>query len=280
MTVHDAPPEPTTSHTPISGVVVTYEDARHLHECLSALNFCDELVVVDLGSEDESVAIAEAYGARIVCHSWVPAVEQVRGFAVRQARFEWIAFMDPDMVFPTQLASEVREAIARVGRAGIIGVPYRNYFLGKPVHYGRWGGNAVYPAVFHREAFDLRPDVHRGFAARDGANWAVLRVPPGDEIVHHWVESRFDMDARARRYAALEGEARYNRGERFTWPWLLSAVPSAFVSSLIRHRGYRDGLRGVALSFYSARLTGTFLLALRRFESNPQARSVSAGPES
>jgi glycosyltransferase involved in cell wall biosynthesis len=252
--------------TPISGVVVTYDDARHLDECLSALSFCDELLVVDLGSRDESVVIAESHGARIVRHAWVPAVEHVRGFAVAHARFDWIAFMDPDMIFPKQLAPRVRQLIADSGSSGIIGIPYRNYFRGEPVHHGRWGGNAVYPAVFHREAFDLHPDVHRGFVARDGAKWMALKVSTEDEITHHWVETRSDMDARAKRYAALEAEARHRRGERFTWPRLVFGAPVAFASSLIRQGGYRDGLQGVVLSFYAARVSATFLLALRDYE--------------
>lgn len=277
MTAPSAPPEPADADTRVSGVVVTYNDARHLDECLSALSFCDELVVVDLGSHDGSVTIAETRGARIVHHPWVAVVEQVRRFAVDQARFEWIAFMDPDMIFPTRLVPRVRETIAHSRQTRIIGVPYRNYFLGQPVRHGRWGGSPVYPAVFHRDAFDLQSDVHRGFAARDGATWTVLSVPRDEEIVHHWVEKRSDMDARARRYATLEGEARYGQGERFSWARLFFEVPRSFASSLIRDSGYRDGLHGVLLSFYAARLTGTFLLALRRVENHSGMPSSPAG---
>ena len=68
----------TNSEIQFTGIVVTYNEDKYLNECLKYLSFCEQLIVMDLGSTDHSVEIAKTYGAIIVQHERVPIVEQVR----------------------------------------------------------------------------------------------------------------------------------------------------------------------------------------------------------
>jgi len=246
-----------------SAAVVTFNDDRHLEKCLAALSFCDELIVVDLGSKDQSVQIAAEFGARIIQHEWVPAVEYVRQFAVNQAKHLWIVFMDPDMIFPTHLIPTIRAKIQQDPSLGMIGIPCRNYFLGKPVKHGRWGGNVAYPAVFHKDAMEIRSVAHRGFRVRPGFNRITLRGTEADVIKHYWVDSLDHLYQKHSRYIPLEGPARYVDGERFSYWWLLFGVPWAVFSSLFLRRGFLDGRMGVYLSFFNGWWTWKYLLSLR-----------------
>ena len=106
-----------------TGIGVTYNEARRLRECLNSLSFCDQLIVVDLGSEDESVEIARECGAEIVHHERVPVVEQVWPDAVPLARYKWVLRADPDEVFPAPLASDLIYTIAEKRLAGMISLP-------------------------------------------------------------------------------------------------------------------------------------------------------------
>ena len=96
-----------------SGVVITFNEAQHLRQCLQGLTFCEELVVVDLGSNDDSLTIADQMGARVVHHERVPVIEKVRAFAVAQAGYDWVVFVDPDFVLPTRIIDRARDAILK-----------------------------------------------------------------------------------------------------------------------------------------------------------------------
>ena len=78
---------------PISGVVTTLNNAGTLHDCLASLAFCDELVVLDSGSDDATRDIAQQHGARVF-------VEAFKGYslqkqsAIDKAANDWILLLD------------------------------------------------------------------------------------------------------------------------------------------------------------------------------------------
>ena len=88
-----------------TGIVVTYNEENHLKECLTSLMFCDQLIVVDLGSTDRSIEISKQCGAEIKHEKLVPIVEQIKERVVGFSRNDWIIFIDPDEVFPLDIVS-------------------------------------------------------------------------------------------------------------------------------------------------------------------------------
>lgn len=239
-----------TEEPRLCAVVVCYNESRYIAECLDRLSFCDDAVVVDLGSSDDSVAIASRAGARVVAHPWVPVVELVREFAVGQATCDWVVFMDPDLMFPRSLGASVRGAIRENPDVGFIGIKYQNYAWHRPLSHGRWGGcSASYPAVMHRERVDLSHGVHRGISPREGFSTTQLGVGPDDIIVHYWVDSVREFLAKHRRYLPEEGKSRHMNGRRTSRTESFRRGYSAWFDSLFVSEGYRDGPIGVVLSF-------------------------------
>jgi glycosyltransferase involved in cell wall biosynthesis len=94
----------TDGRQPLSAVVTTLDNAATLEACLQSLRFCDEIVLLDSGSRDDTVAIAERHGARIF-------VEPFKGYgpqkqsAVDKATHDWVLLLDAD------------EALGEAGRA-------------------------------------------------------------------------------------------------------------------------------------------------------------------
>ena len=54
----------------LSSITITANEADNIADCIDSLNFCDERIVVDSGSKDETVAIAEKHGATVYYHPW------------------------------------------------------------------------------------------------------------------------------------------------------------------------------------------------------------------
>jgi len=77
-------------------MVSSHNEARLLERCLPTLAFCGELIVIDIASDDDTAAVAEANCARVIRHAWVPIAERARMELVREAAHDWLLFMDPD----------------------------------------------------------------------------------------------------------------------------------------------------------------------------------------
>jgi len=83
----------------ISTLVVTYNDEKHLEECLDPLRRFAELVVVDLGSSDRSVEIAQRLGIKVIRKPWVPIGEMILPTMIPTMKHDWVLRVDPDEVF-------------------------------------------------------------------------------------------------------------------------------------------------------------------------------------
>ena len=90
-----APPAVTAARAPLSAVVTTLDNAATLDECLASLAFCDEIVVLDSGSTDATVAIAEHHGARLHAQPFAGYALQKQA-AIDLAQHDWTLLLDAD----------------------------------------------------------------------------------------------------------------------------------------------------------------------------------------
>src|SRR4051812_24450754 len=94
----------------LSAIVIVKNEARNIAACLDALAFCDERVVVDSGSTDDTIALATSRGARVVVHEWKGYGPQ-KNIALSLAQGDWVLSIDADERVSPELAREI-QAIA------------------------------------------------------------------------------------------------------------------------------------------------------------------------
>lgn len=261
-----------------TAIVVTYNEARHLRECLESLTFCDQVIVVDLGSTDKSVQIAQECGAQVVPHRRAEIVEDVHRDVIGLASHDWVIFVDPDEVLPEGIKTDLEMLIRNHPSLGVIDVPWQFYFKGKPITCTIWGrSDNCKAAVRHRERVVLCPEVHRGYRVRLGYDRCQLPRKSFDYCIkHYWVDSFAQMFLKHWRYIKREGQARYQSGERFGWRRWLRETLSALKQNLFEYGGLRGGLTGLLLSFFYAWYVSMSLLSLWRYQRSVEKRG--AGP--
>jgi glycosyltransferase involved in cell wall biosynthesis len=256
---------------PITGIVVTYNEDRRLRECLESLSFCDQLIVADLGSEDRSVEIAEAYADEVIHHERVPVVEKVRVNVVEQAKNDWVLFIDPDEICHPALARKARGLIGHSEESiGRVFLPWQFYFLGYRLKGTRWGGQSHKGVLAHRERCQFREDVFQGIQVKEGYQTAEISWEDPDHCIkHYWVDSLHQLFEKHWRYIKEEGSKRYNAGERFDgwvrWAW---RVIFQFKYCYIDEDGWRDGVVGLFLSFFWAWFCAASELSLRNYQKS------------
>ncbi len=250
---------------PLSAVVTSRNDAHHLACCLDSIAFCDEVIVIDLDSSDNTAAVAETHGARVVRHPLVAIGEQARMTVMPQARHDWILVVDPDEEVPAALAKELRALLPTLGLdVAAVDAPIQYYFAGRKLRGTVWGG-----------ANQRRMLVHRGRAKFTGTIWGgmilapgcrILKLPFANEtaIVHRWASGYRDLLERHRRYLAVEPADRAAAGEITGWRAVLATPWGAFRESFFTKHGYREGFTGLGLSVFYAWFRTSGELALLR----------------
>ena len=257
-----------------SGIVITYNEARRLRECLNSLAFCEQLLVVDLGSKDGSLEIVRECGAELIEHAWVPIVEQVWPYAVSLARHEWVLLLDPDEVLPAGIEDDFRRVITENPDLGAMRVPWQFFFKGRALHCTVWGQRNTKMVVQHKARVEFSAGVHRGRKVLPG--YRVVELPGRDADYcgkHYWVDSYRELFEKHMRYIKLEGESRYNAGQRFSWFKAILSTGHALEINLIDNRGLLGGFNGIFLSLFYTWYVWMGWLSLRQYgrRQNTQA---------
>ncbi len=241
-----------------------------LGRCLDAIAFCDELIVVDLESTDDTAAVAQAHGARVVAHPYVGIAEAARVTVAPQARHDWILVVDPDEEVPPALAAKVAEMLPTIaGDVAAVDAPRQYYFAGRRLRGTVWGGPNKRRLLVRRSAVTLTPAIWGGMTIHPG--YRVLDLPFSQEtaIVHRWAEGYGQLVERHRRYLELEPVDRAAAGEITGARAVLGTPWRSFRESFVAKKGYRDGVTGLALSLFWAWFRTRGELALRRRLRNP-----------
>lgn len=258
-------------HIPISAVLVVFNDARHLDECLQGIKWCDEILVVDLGSTDNSVEIAQKHVKSVLHHEWVPIAEIIRTEIFAKAKNEWILCVDPDEIYPSMLSDILRSTLVQCAeKAAIVLAPIQYYFRGKPLTCCMWYPNNRI-ALMHRCRAHFNSNVHSPstyFGEVIEIHWN-----DGPAIIHYWKDS-WPLFLRSHwRYVKLEGRARYESGRRFSTTDALISTLKMIRYNLVIKKGYHCGLDGVLLSFAMGLYEMGSHLSLLKYQFDLKRRS-------
>ena len=123
----------------ISVVIITLNEEANLPYALRSVRaWADEVIVVDMHSDDRTRQIAKEYGARVYLHDRVGYPEPAREFALAKTKGDWILILDADELIPARLA-RLLQSIAISDKADAVSIPRLNYLLGTPAVGMGWG---------------------------------------------------------------------------------------------------------------------------------------------
>jgi glycosyltransferase involved in cell wall biosynthesis len=255
-----------------SGVVVCYNEAHLLRRCLASLDFCRELIVVDLGSTDDSVRVAKEMGATVLFHQRLPNPNVPRQYGISHAKNEWVFTIDADEVFPKDEVHKLEAVILEQPDLAAIRVPIQYYFKGKKLNCTVWGRPDITRwTVIHRDCVMGTPYAHQEFKLDQNIyyfSWSDI-----EPIEHYWRNSYLELYQKMWPYIKIEGEGKYAAGERFSWRTMFRQTLITLKANLINFRGLYGGFTGIALSLSHTWYVLMSWLSLRQYEQ----RQVIAG---
>ncbi len=233
----------------ISVVVNTLNEEQRLGYALrSVKDWADEIVVVDMHSDDHTADVAASFGAKVLLHERLGYADPARAYAVDQSTGDWVLIIDADELIPEPLSRRLK-AIAANDEADAVCIHWRNYLLGAALGHSGWGPyQDQHVRFFRRNALDLRPDVHNFVKVKDWARVLDLGPNPDLEVIHfNYLDVTHFVD-KMNRYTSIEAAAAISRGGKTGRTVAIWRTAREFVGRYIRRGGYKDGWRGFYLS--------------------------------
>ncbi|WP_199100620.1 glycosyltransferase family 2 protein [Dyella sp. ASV21] len=137
---------------PLTLVVITYNEAKSIGRCLDSVPFAAEKLVIDSGSTDDTVAVAQAHGARVVHQPWLGFGPQ-RNFATTQCEHEWILALDADEYLTPALATELEQRLPELMASGACAAFLRRatIYMGAPMRWYLPAMGEKMARLFHRD---------------------------------------------------------------------------------------------------------------------------------
>lgn len=229
----------------LSVVISTWNEADNLPVAVKSVSgLADEIVVVDTGSTDDTVKVAEKLGCKVYHHKFTGIVEPVRNFSIGKARGDWILLLDADEEIPEKLASAIRKAISG-GGVDYYRIPRKNIIFGKWITSSHWWPDYVY-RLFKKGFVVWDEAIHSVPATRGrGEDF------PADEdeaIVHHHYSSVSQYLGRIGRYTDFQLQLLQDKHTQFSWGQLVTEPAGEFIRQFFARKGYKDGVHGLALA--------------------------------
>jgi glycosyltransferase involved in cell wall biosynthesis len=226
----------------ISVCIVCRNEADRLGPCLESVSWADEVIVMDLESTDDSVALATRNGAQVLHHEPVPIVEFIRNEVSAHATGDWILALDPDERVTPGLAAELRRLSVRSDLDAVV-IPRMNYDLGFPPSHPV---QRYEPQLrMYRRAAVSWPTIPN--ALPKVPEDRLFRIDRKDELVlvHERSRSIPEVLERSLRYAPLQAQSMIDRGQVFSARAMLATLWEKAYRQFIKGRAFHDGVPGV-----------------------------------
>ncbi|MBF4516566.1 glycosyltransferase family 2 protein [Flavobacterium sp. ANB] len=225
----------------ISGLVITYNEERHIAKCIDALfKICDEVIVIDSLSTDNTVKIAEEKGAKVISQAFLGDGPQ-RIYGLPYCKNDWILNMDADEILAEDAENFILSGKYKNQDFDVYAFSLYNYMNGKVIDFAGWYPDKTSRFFNKKTASPSKDRVHQKVS---GKNKTHLKVH-----IHHYAWEDFDqLICKKNLYSTWHAQQFFDRKKKVNSfkPILNGSV--SFVKCYFLKRGFLNGLDGLTFS--------------------------------
>lgn len=235
----------------ISGVIITFNEARNIGRCLESLTgVCDEILVLDSFSTDNTADICSAYNVRFEQHPFEGHIQQ-KNEALKRAQNPWVLSLDADEALSPDLRKSILKIIEEAPQTGGFSMNRLTNYCGTWIHYSGW-----------------YPDTKLRLVRKDEAKWGGIN--PHDQLLleehvqvrhlkgdllHYSYYTKEDHFKQIAYFSEIAAKELFARKVKSSVLKIIVKVSAQFIKSYILKCGFLDGMAGWHIATRSAYAT-------------------------
>ena len=226
--------------------MIAMNEESNLPRTLESVRWADEIILVDSGSKDRTLEIAQSYGAKTSYHAFGGHGEQ-KNVALDLCTSDWILLLDADEVLTPELQDEILEVLSGEPKFGAYWIPRLNLIFGRWIRHG-----GFYPdrklRLFRRGSARLS----EGVGPHSTPQFAGPKGRLKHDMLHYAYPDLNIYLEHMNRYSSEIAKLLYKKGRvsksLFAFLWNTVANPAAtFVYNYFFRLGFLDGREGLLL---------------------------------
>lgn len=226
----------------ISAIIIARDEASRISSCIESVAWADEIIVVDNGSADATMKIAQKNGATVIGEK-VHDFSYIRQLGASQVKGEWLLYIDADEIATEELKKEIQQIIT--GDLGVSAyvIPRQNYYLGKS-----WPTRDGMVRLIRKSSLISWEGILHEHAVVKGETGTLKNF-----FIHDTHRTLQEMVAKTNEWSVFEAKLRFDHHHPAIVGWrLFRVMVTAFVHSYIVQGGWKVGTVGLIESMYQA----------------------------
>ena len=232
----------------LSVIIITRNESANIADCLKSVAWADEIVVVDSGSSDDTVAICRDYGCKVLETDW-PGFGVQKNRALAMATQPWVLSIDADERVSPELKAELLAAMGSDDAVAGFEIPRLSSYCGRFIKHSGWHPDYVL-RLFRREKAEFTNDlVHEKVVVKGSCQ--KLK----SSLIHYSFTSLDQVVDKMNQYSQLSAQAQFEAGKRSTVKKAVFKGAFSFFRTYILKAGFLDGSHGLMLAISNAQGT-------------------------
>ena len=249
----------------ISVVIITRNEGHIIGKTLQSLQgVTDDMVIVDSGSTDDTLAVCRQFKANIIETGW-NGYGPNKNKGIAAARYDWILNLDADELIDETLRQSLL-ALPLLNNNEVFEMRYKNFFIGKWIRYGEWGTDK-HVRLFNRTLIRWNEaTVHESLTIN--ANTRIITLK--GHILHYTVHSLTEYEQKTIAYAKLNAQKYFEQGKKKNLIKQYLSPVFSFMHNYFFRLGFLDGAAGLLIAKTTARYTFLKYAYLNDMIRNPK----------
>jgi glycosyltransferase involved in cell wall biosynthesis len=237
----------------LSVIIITKNESLNIRECIESIKWADEIIVVDSGSTDDTVAICREYTQHVYSHDW-PGFGIQKNRALDYASKDWVLSLDADERVTPELRAEIEMAM-REGKAQGYEIPRLSSFCGRFMYHSGWYPDYVL-RLFRRGSARFSDNLVHERLLIDSQTERLKSL-----MLHYAFENLEEVLHKTNQYSTAGAQMQFQRGRKSSLSGAVVRGLWSFVRSYVLRAGFLDGREGFILAVSNAE--GTYYRYLK-----------------
>jgi glycosyltransferase involved in cell wall biosynthesis len=231
----------------ISALIITLNEELRIKSLIEDLDFVNEIIVIDSFSTDRTVAIAQSFdNVQVICNKFINYTSQ-RNFALDQAKYEWVFFIDVDEQLTSNLKTEIISSVNCQNPANAYLI-YRTFmFKDLKLRFSGWQTDKIF-RLYNKSKCRYSEERFVHEKLKIDGTISVLK----NKLIHYSYTNYDDYKMKMNRYGVLKANEKFKKGQKPSNLMLILHPTYTFLYRFLIRLGFLDGTKGIIICYLNA----------------------------